>query len=1124
MTEAARHQELINTLKTFNNTVVSIRLYPANTPQIANAVERGYKAVKHHLRQYGMFTLGLRGSEPELCGNILDSAVIQSISNLIVFRQLALLNVDRFVVAPGLDRGNFKKILEIFSAKVEQIREEGGGRSYVLRLGLDRFFPETTGEAADGCNDAMRDVSAVREATAIEANGTQVLRKDYFDVLLGRERKTEIIQELQRQFMVPGQGASVLTSAITGVLGAMVYKKLFTSSSALSFILENSGKLTPVDQRKTLLEETAGLLLKQLQLPAMLMLMAQDLQKEMGAALYSILLQKMPVDLLGEVIRELRQKSAQLRLTQASDSSQLQFLTAAVARLLATPKGKQYLGQEKAKSIIATGEKARRARRVQAGVQSLLKGNDVVLQSEEFTVHLPFVIQKMVDEKMDREVKALLKILISHFQEGDAVIREKLIGSLAQIGENLTAGKHWEALQLLAPPLLYWLKHSDNGDFIFEKICLVLQAVMGQSWKGENFELGDSILSLFYQIRSGIIAKPDATRMIISRVQDRGVDRTLLPYLLNQVLSNPKDEVMSRRLILQGPLASRFLVDSLIRAEKSQDRLKIIDLLTYGEQFLPPILIEKLAEPNPWYGKRNLLKLLSETGSQEHLEQVYPFLQHEDLRVQREAFICIYKISGKKRKHALLRALAEASETLKLQVVRALIPFGDAEVTRGLSQLLDEHMYYSVEFRDTLLSNVCLAIARCPYPESEKALLNFLELRGKRSARKIGAKVWQVAEQALRQIEDSHQGDKQLKAKASQLRKSAMSQRGAVKKAVPERKLITGLAEEKKIRELLEHGDKDKAKSSLLELVTTIARLRRFSQADKLREWLIEIDSLALTDIIRAAEIIEEEKHAAVDKNHLEIWAGLFDVLSTEEFSTFYHALQHKRYANEETIMKKGATQTALFFINSGRVKLFYRDKDREVLVKTLRSGQVLGAGTFFDASVWTVSAAALGQTDISILQLNKLEQWREDYPALESKLHDFCHSFESVDDFFRHSTQDRRKYNRHKVQEMRITLNLLDKDGQSTGVNAKGDLFDFSRGGASFFMRISKKENARLLLGRGVKITLPFEQIPGKPYVFAGDIMAVRAHHAMEYEYSVHVEFGSVLSSAEMQQILRQI
>lgn len=108
---------------------------------------------------------------------------------------------------------------------------------------------------------------------------------------------------------------------------------------------------------------------------------------------------------------------------------------------------------------------------------------------------------------------------------------------------------------------------------------------------------------------------------------------------------------------------------------------------------------------------------------------------------------------------------------MKLQIVRALIPFADSEVTTGLSQLLKEHNFYSVEFRDTLLSNVCLAMARCPHPGSERELQSFLEKKGKRGYRKIGEKTWKAAAAALKQIETSKHGERQLKAKATQLRK-----------------------------------------------------------------------------------------------------------------------------------------------------------------------------------------------------------------------------------------------------------------------------------------------------------------------------------------------------------------
>ncbi|WP_136805490.1 cyclic nucleotide-binding domain-containing protein [Desulfosediminicola flagellatus] len=1119
MIEAARHQEFINTLKTFNNAAVSIRLYPANAPQITNAFERGYKAVKHHLRQHGNFTLRLRDEGPELCGVPLDLEVLKSISNLIVFRQLAHLQADLFQIDRGLDRKIFQKILDVFSAKVDLIKQQGGGRAYISGLGLDRYFPE---EDESSLQPESADTSA---SAGTEEEGDVVsvtVRKEYIDVLLGRERRVGIVTELQTELSIPDRGASILATAIRGVLESLLKKKQFVTSSAFDMVLENCGKLIDAEKRQQLVMQTGEILLKNIDSRSAILLLGQTPEKESAKSLLISILQNISLEFFGEIIRELRKRAAQFRLTQNEDSTQVRFINSVTERLLATPKGKQYLGQEKAKSIMQAGEKTRLARRVQASVKSLMQGNKEVLKSEEFNVHLPFVLQKMEAEGLEKEVQAVLKRLTKNFLEGDAELRTRVIRSLSQVGENLAMEKRWNSLATIADPLLYWIRHSDNGDFIFEKICRVLQSLMGYSWTTGELKQGDAILSVFYQIRSGTAKKSEAVRTIIERTQDKNLDRALLSHLLEESLAKPKDEILSRRLILQGPIASRFLVDSLIRADKTEDRIKIIDLLTYGEQFLAPILVEKLDEPMPWYGKRNLLKLLAETGAPEHVDSVYPFLQHDDLRVQREAFACLYKISGKTRKKALLHALSEASETMKLQIVRALIPFADAEVTRGLSQLLEEHEFYSADFRDTLLSNVCLAIARCPYPDSEKVLLNFLEMQGKRGYKKIGTKVWSAAEAALKQAENSQLGERQFKAKVSQIRKSAISQAGVGQKASTEKKSITGLPEEKSIRKLLAADDTDVAKGMLLELIAKISRLRKFSQAEQLRDWLIDIDSMALTDIIKAAEIIEEEKHAAVDKGHLQIWSGLFDVLSTEEFSMFYHSLEHKLYANEEIIIKKGAKQTSLFFINSGRVKLFYNERDTEILIKTLQKGEILGVGTFFDASLWTLSAAALGQTNISMLPLDKVRAWQDDFPALESKLRDFCHRFESVNDIFKNSDKDRREYKRHKVTSQRVAITLLDKNGKTTGVSGKGDLFDFSRGGTSFYMRISKRDNARLLLGRGLKVTLPIEETSGTPVSFIGDIVAVKAHHAMEYEYSVHIEFNTPLGNSQMQQVLR--
>ena len=321
---------------------------------------------------------------------------------------------------------------------------------------------------------------------------------------------------------------------------------------------------------------------------------------------------------------------------------------------------------------------------------------------------------------------------------------------------------------------------------------------------------------------------------------------------------------------------------------------------------------------------------------------------------------------------------------------------------------------------------------------------------------------------------------------------------------------------------LLSRGEEEQARKQLIELIAQTTQTRNFVQAEKLREWLIDINETALGDIIRAAEIISHRK-AVVDKTHLEIWSKLYEFLTTDEFNSLYHSLQHKKYENEEIVVHQGALQTSLYLINSGKVKLFFRDKGNRVLVKTLGKGEIIGAGSFFDASVWTISVASVGITDISLLRLEKMRQWREEFPDLEQKLRDFCLRFESIEDILNQSAQDRREHERHKISGRVDTL-LLDNSGQTTGVSSEADLFDISPGGVSYWLQIPKKENARLILGRKVKIMMPFGSDGGQYTGITGDILAVKENPDSGNEYSVHVKFETAISSLQFNEILLAI
>jgi CRP-like cAMP-binding protein len=329
------------------------------------------------------------------------------------------------------------------------------------------------------------------------------------------------------------------------------------------------------------------------------------------------------------------------------------------------------------------------------------------------------------------------------------------------------------------------------------------------------------------------------------------------------------------------------------------------------------------------------------------------------------------------------------------------------------------------------------------------------------------------------------------------------------------------LPQEQTIRAFLAQGDKSTALDLLVQLIEKTARMRNFIQAENLREWLIEIDPAAFSHIIHVAELIDREKVAAIDKGHLEIWSKLYERLTSEEFAAVYHAQRHKTYLEGDVIVSQGAMQTSLFFINAGKVKLYFEDMGREVLVKTMGSGEIFGAGAFFEASVWTISVASVGRSEISTLKLDKLQDWREEFPGIESKLSDFCSKFENIDDFIKKNSQDRRTQERFKISG-RVGTTLVDDRGQSIGVSAMAELSDISLGGVAYQVRISKKDNARLLIGRKVQVKLPAGEKLGEFSWITGDILAVRSTYAAESDYSVHVKFDASLNKRKLQEIIR--
>ncbi len=1105
MIDATSQNDALEALTALNTAITTTRLYPADAPQVPASVEKAYQVIKHHLRKNGDLIFSIENDEYLLCGIPIQKQTLGKLQGADIFQHLKLLELQYTVIRPGIDRKTFKQILTFFITSPQKIRKEGGGMTYAVQLGLSDVFPVIY--------SVVQNREDPEKALGSFFSSLPDIKDEWIAYLSGKHDDHTTGREVLDIFRDPDQAAQTITGSIARALQEVRKKEMVDLSPVFEQVVENADELLNHVQKVDVASKAAVLLLQGLKGRALGFLLSQSFPGAFGEALFASLMARVSNDDIRKVIDYLHEKEKTSVEKFGSDSSQFYLVSNTISRLLDTTRGRQFQALEKARKMIESGEEERRSKRIQAGLNAILQGNTAVLQNDEIVFHLPQTVERLLANGKDAAAALLVENVAKELLKGDRKVQSRLSQSLGRIGEILLNARKWDWLDKLTGPLLVWVKEVDGGDSVYEKIITVLHHIMLHGWRVGNYKKADQILNVFFRIRSGTIQKSAPVRAMTGRVQDQFIDRTLLPLLLSQCLADPSDEILAQRFSMQGPIAARFLITTLLSSNNAGERIKILDLLANMGPLLAPVLIEQLPEPMPWFGKRNLLKLLAETGNEEHVGVALGFLSHDDLRVQREAFVCVYKISGNNRKKALLRALPLASETMKVQVVKALTPLVDDEVAEDLAGLLREQKNFSRDIRSTLVMQVCRTLARSSSKDGLNALEEFLSPQGKGRDRRLDSEVWKSAESALQQIEINRQKKSRLSPQ-KQLPTDPEDTIPAVVLADNNQKIeyITDFPEEQQVRDLLEQRNNGRAKVFLTDLIEKTARLKQFDQAEKLRDWLIKIDPLALTEIIRAAEIIENEKTSSIDKDHLETWFALYDILTTEEFNALYYSLEHKQYTTESLIIKQGEIHPSLYFINSGRVKLFYYDNEGETLVKIMGRGEVVGASAFFDASVWTINVAALGYAEISVLALEKIKSWQREYPALESKLHDFCMKFDGLKDYFSRIGKDRRGDERVSISG-RVTTVLLDRYGKDTGIASKGDLTDISPGGISFFVHLAQKKNARLLLGRNVRVVLPVELVvSGGAFSTEGTIVAVRPHRVMHNEYSAHVSFDQPL------------
>lgn len=791
-------------------------------------------------------------------------------------------------------------------------------------------------------------------------------------------------------------------------------------------------------------------------------------------------------------------------------------------------RNRQKDAQQKTKELLASKEQKRAEHRLMALVANLEKeGNSEVLLNDELMENLPDLIRDYCQTGEHNKASALFERLGERICCDKKIIRERAVMALSLCLSVLDLKKHHpDLIQQLVTLLQNWLRVETDFLSVCNVVCKQLRDNGIRMLEEGLWKECSPLLDLFCQIQSGKLKKSNAIRSVVCKAQDGiAVSYILEELTLVSLRARGERRVMAELLLIHlGRLAAVYLLETLLECQNKEDRMRLVGFIPATGNVSITVLKEYLNKNLPWYGIRNIILMITAMDDQELLPLILPFLNHEDIRIQQQVLDSITEIVTENPGPYLLEALPVVNDSLKVRLIDYIGVLGERNACDAFLDLLGQHDSFSPEVHDELLQKLAVQVRLSDSIRAVNLLSLIIEERSDEHdpdtdpvsiAINQSLQILKPRFNIYEHPDNDEKEDSDLADSYEEILYDVSFDRDQANQNVARQKVHVI---NEKVAKILGKETPEAASQYLFEECVAAAEAKDFETAEMLRDRILEVDPNALAELIKAGEKIEQEQSTSINSHHISIWQDLYDSLGTDEFNTLYFALESRSFSSGAVIVEQGAIKPELYFVNSGEARLAcWRDME-EIFLKRIGASEVIGAGPFFDVSVWTVSLTALGETNVHVLERENYLELLEQFPGLESCLREYCKKTDVVPKLLQMSGEDRRHSVRYPLSLI-VKHSLLDKYGNANMRSFKGEIADLSSAGLSFSIRITRKENARLMLGRGIKTLLP---VPGSESITVkGQIVAVRFQQYGESDFSVHVQFYETIAESVIKSII---
>ncbi len=758
-------------------------------------------------------------------------------------------------------------------------------------------------------------------------------------------------------------------------------------------------------------------------------------------------------------------------------------------------------------------EKERTRLRLQKGVKELESHNFLILLSNHFAEEITHYICEP-DSLIEGDfVMSLVNDLGAACLDEKREVRERALVILSVFSEYVLENDRFDFIKKLSNVFMQWLEYEEEYLSGFGVICRQIQNIGAKLLENRCWGEAENILSIVNKIQDGSLKRVNTIKGMVAKIPDNIATKSALGILTDSYLdaSRKGHKEAGRILKYLGRRSVIFLINKLMHSKNKIERFRLMGLIPQTGTAVRSVFEECMGKNPPWYVVRNIITMISETGDTSLFYLIEEGLRHPDIRVQKEVINCIESMGGIEVKNRLIEALKAVHDELKVGLVVKLSQFKGNDVAAALINLFEKRAAFADKTADELVFVLCIALKSFPNQRSVQNLKQFVEERKKKN--NPSDRLISTAEEILAMIEPKVRHD--LKGEADVLEELSFDA-DPFSEYDAKRKIRDFLDE---VQQLVANGNIGDASDMLYKEAERAAKNKDFRVAEILRDKMLEINPIALAEVLELGELIEEEKSTSISSHHIEIWSELYEKMTTEEFNALYSALKREIYNPEEVIIRSGEMDPSLFFINSGIARLSCKCGNRETFLKRMTPGEIIGVGQFFSQSVWTVSLVSQNETQIHVLGRENFLILKDKFPEIEDTLREYCVKFDTVPNLLRMAGEDRREYARYR-QPYYVSSITLDPYGRKRQYGLEGEMVDISQGGLSFLLKISKRINTENLLGRQIISEIHLDS--KDKLKCSGVIVCIGYPKSESKDLSIHVKFSNLMKQADFNRLNR--